>query len=117
MVHQRDSDPSDIIFVGGREYRLTGHALLRIEQREIEIEWIVEVLDNWVARRAMPNHGSINYYGIVPGRSTLFMVAVSDHSPAIPSAMFHSGATARYSRREYDYFDEVRARHEGNSQI
>ena len=115
MAHQHDSDPSDIIVVGDDQYRLTDHALLRIEQREIEKEWIFDVLVNWVARKAMPSHSSMNYYGIILGRSSLFMVAVSDYSSEIPSAMFHSGATARYHRRDNDYFDEVRARHEGKS--
>ena len=115
MAHQHDSDTSDIIIVGDEQYRLTDHALLRIEQREIEKEWIIDALVNWVARKSMPNHSSMNYYGIIAGRSALFMVAVSDYRATIPSAMFHSGATARYYRGEYSYFDEVRVRHEGDS--
>ena len=108
MTQQHDDCPGDIIVVGDRIYRLTYHVLQRIEQREIERQWLVEVLDNWVARRAMPEHRSMNYFGVVPGRNSLFMVAVSEDSLAIPSAFFHSIATERYRRSEYGYFDEVR---------
>ena len=57
----------------------------------------------------------MNYFGIIPERDTLFMVAVSEFDLRIPSAFFHSAATDQYRRGRYDFFDEVRDY--GNRQV
>ena len=108
MTDHHDGPADDILIVGDRVYRLTLHVLNRIEQRQIDRQWLIDVLENWVARKYMPTHRSVNYFGIIPERYTLFMVAVSEHDLKIPSAFFHSAATDQYRRGRYDFFDEVR---------
>ena len=113
MAQQDNREPDDIVVVGDRAYRLTYHVLQRIEQREFQREWFADVLENWVARRYDARNRSVNYYGVIPGRSNLFMVAVSIYAPAIPTAYFNETATVRYRRNEFGYFDEVRGGTDG----
>ena len=113
MTQQHEKDPGDVIVVGDRAYRLTYHVLQRIEQRELEREWIIDVLNNWIARRYEARNRSVNFYGFVPGHSNLLMVAVSAYASAIPTAYFNELATARYRRGEFGYFDEVRGGTDG----
>jgi hypothetical protein len=113
MVQQRNPEPDNFMVVGGRTYRLTYHVLQRIEQRELEREWLADVLENWVARRYEERNRSVNYYGFIPGRSNLLMVAISVYGTTIPTVFFSEAATARYLRNEFTYFDEVRGGTDG----
>ncbi len=107
-MHLYDGELNEMLIIDGTEYKLSSHVKLRIKQRNIKLNWIADVLTNWVARKYMIEHNSMNYFGIIPGRNSLFMVAVSEYSPVIASAYFNSAATARYYGDKYNYFDEVR---------
>ena len=102
----RNSDQS-AIFVGGKKLTLTEHAIARMQQREIPREWVADVLVNWVGRKFNPTHKSLDYYGFVPGRNPLLMVAVSEDERQIITVHFDTPATRRYRRKTAD-FDEVR---------
>ena len=87
------------IFAGGRIIRLTGHVLIRMEQRHAEESWIVQVLENPVAIIDDERKESINYYGFISGRRSLFKVVVSklDDRPIV-TVYFDTPATRRYER-------------------
>lgn len=102
----RNSDQS-AIFVSGKKLTLTEHAIARMQQREIPREWVADVLVNWVGRKFNHTHQSLDYYGFVPGRNSLLMVAVSEDERQIITVHFDTPATRRYRRKTTD-FDEVR---------
>lgn len=108
MTIQNDNAPAGGVVANGIEYILTYHASVKIQQYRIERGWIVDVLENWIARKFEALHNSMNYYGFISGRSCLFMVCVSINRPAITTVYFNAAATTRYLRKDYDYFDEVR---------
>ena len=113
MANQNDDAYLDGVVANGIEYAFTYHAGIRIRQRIYERVWIVDVLENWVARKFEASHNSMNYYGFISERNSLFMVCVSINRPVITTAYFNAAATVRYLRKEYDYFDEVRGNAHG----
>ena len=113
MTNQNDNALAGGVVANGVEYAFTYHAGIRIRQRIYEKVWIVDVLENWVARKFAKLHNSMNYYGFISGRSRLFMVCVSINRPVITTAYFNTVATVHYLRKEYDYFDEVRGNAHG----
>ena len=108
MGHRRD--PS-VIVADGKSRTLTRHAQERVSERKIEISWIVDVLENWVARRWNEEGQSMNYWGFIGGRRPLLLVAVSEDDRYVVTVHFDTGSTGRYHRHrrgETSYFDEVR---------
>ena len=85
---------SSVIFAGGKECLLSQHVLLRIWERDINLEWISQTIDNPVAVLADERKNSTNYFGIIPGRSRLLKVAISRNDDRIiTTAHFDTGAT------------------------
>ena len=108
MIHQNDNVSVDGVVANGTEYAFTYHVGIRMQQRIRERIWIVDVLENWVARKFEEAHNSMNYFGFIAGRNSLLMVCISINRPVITTVYFNSAATARYLKKDYDYFDEVR---------
>ena len=107
MAYQSESVP-EIPVVGGAGYRVTRHARERIQERNIQKEWVTNVLSNWIARKYDARNESMGYFGVVGELSHLLRVAVSNHSSAITTVYPDSNATLNYYRGYHDYFDEVR---------
>ena len=102
---------SNVIVADGKSWTLTNHSVGQIEERGIRITWVVNVLENWVARRWNDRRQSMNYWGHVEGRSQLLMVAVSADDERIVTVYFDTRGTERYDRHtrgQADFFDEVR---------
>ena len=108
MTNQNDDAPADGVVANGIEYAFTYHVGMRIQERIYERIWIVDVLENWIARRFEAAHNSMNYFGFIAGRNSLLMVCVSANWSAITTVCFNSAGTVRYHRKDYGYFDEVR---------
>ena len=93
--------PESVIFVSGRELRLSRHILDNMAQRKILREWVVQVLTSPVAVVDDETSNSTNYYGVIPGRNPLLKVAVSrENDGLVATTYFDSSATARYRRGE-----------------
>ena len=107
-MSQYDNNSDEFITIGGKRYILAYHVKRRMEQRNIEVNWVYSILTNWVARKFNVKNDSMNYYGFVPGRKYLIMVAVSETNETIPTIFPDSDATESYSQGDYSYFDEVR---------
>ena len=60
----------DAIVADGKRRTLTRHAQERVSERKIEISWIVDVLENWVARRW--NEEGQRYYRHGRGETSYF---------------------------------------------
>ena len=101
----------DVIVADGKRRTLTNHSVDQIEDRGIRITWVVNVLENWVARRWNEEGQSMNYWGFTGGRRPLLLVAVSEDDRYVVTVHFDTGSTGRYHRHrrgETSYFDEVR---------
>lgn len=112
MAHRHDEghdeEPGEILIVDGKEYILTYHVKRRMEQRGVRIEWIYDVLTNWVARKFSKENNSMCYSKLLPEQKYLLMAAVSANRPAITTVHLDRDATETYNQRNADYFDEVR---------
>ena len=99
---QRTSGETDtVIFVGGKEYRISIHGLERMQERGISESWIAQVLNNPVAVVDDVVKGSTNYYGFIAGRNPLLKVPVSRYDDrSILTVHFDTPATVRYNRGE-----------------
>ena len=99
---QRTSGGTDtVIFVGGKEYRISPHSSERMQQRGISEIWIAQVLNNPVAVVDDVVKGSTNYYGFIAGRNPLLKVPVSRYDDrSILTVHFDTPATVRYNRGE-----------------
>ena len=87
------------LFAGGQLRRFSAHATEQIVEREIDVTWIVESLENPVAVIDDESHNSWNYYGRIDGRNSLLKVAISKSDlQLIVTVHFDSAATLRHQR-------------------
>lgn len=93
--------PIRTIFAGGGERRLSTHVLIRMRERNIPIEWIIQVINSPAAIEDDEYNDSTNYYGFVGSNVTLLVVPVSKRDgQTIPTAFFDGPATRKYRRGE-----------------
>ena len=107
-MYSHNGESNKILIVDGKEYEITRHAKERMLQWGIEKEQVAEILIKWVAKEFNIDHNSTGYFGIVPGRTELLMVAISANASKITTIHFDRTATKHYNRRNYGYFDETR---------
>ena len=107
-MYDYDGISAEILTIAGKEYEITQHAKEKMQDRKIEMESIVEVLSNWVAKKFKPEHNSTSYYKMIKGQTQLLMVAVSENELKITTLYLDRTATRNYQRGGYSYFDETR---------
>jgi hypothetical protein len=91
--------PIRTIFAGGRERWLSKHVLMRIRERNIPIEWIIQAINSPAAIEDDEFNDLTNYYGFVGGNVTLLVVPISKKDDqTIPTAFFDEPATRKYLR-------------------
>ena len=105
----------ETIVVRNSQYTLSNHAIHRMLEWSIEKHQVSEILLNWVAKEFNPEHNSTGYFGVVPGRTQLLMIAISEDGRNITTIHFDRTATRHYHRKNYSYFDEIN--NEAESQI